>query len=161
MGLIDVEVVAKSESLDYTEFMTGLVRFGEIDATSVNDMVTKVKERATEKSATVNRLDIFAHGTSNYISLGSDVIHAWTPKAQVPKLRGLRGIVAASGVVTLMVCNVGQSQDLLCAMAEAIGTKVQANRGDVSPNLGMGWGAWVVAWPNGTIATVPSGGAPY
>lgn len=161
MGLIDVEVVMQSDSWDPVEFLTGATRTGEIDATSVNDFVHQVRSRALEESSSINRLDLYAHGTSSYMSMGSDTIHSFTPQVHMPTLRRLRGIVAASGVVTLMVCDVGQAEELICAMAKAIGALVQANAGAVRPLLGMGCGTWFVAWPNGTTAKAQWGLPPY
>src|SRR5438046_3939627 len=126
MGLIEVTAVSQSESVDFTEFMTGLVRFGELDVTSVYDLVTQVTKRSRDKGSSVGRLDIYAHGSRNYISLGSDVIHAWTPDAHMATLRRLRGVLAPSAVVTLWVCEVGQAEKLIEKMAAAFGALVQA-----------------------------------
>lgn len=152
---IDVVVVSKSESFDYTEFMTGLVRFGEIDATSVRNMVDQVISRAIQKSSQVRRLDIYAHGTANYFKVGKDVIHAWTPADKNPHLKTmarLKGIFSEDGYVVLNACEVGQSPSLIVHVAQAVGVKVYANTGDVSPNLGVGWGTMVIGYPNGAYA---------
>lgn len=157
---IDVVVVSKSESFDYTEFMTGLVRFGEIDATSVRSLVDKVISRAVQKSSSVRRLDVYAHGAENYFSVGKDVVHAWTPADKNEHLKTfarLKGGFAENGFLVLNVCEVGKSMSLITNLARAVGVKVYANTGAVSPNLGVGWGATVIGYPNGAFARTPEG----
>ena len=158
---IDLEVVCQSPEFDITEFITDVLSIGEIDVTSVDDLVRKVKGRALESCAYVARLDIYAHGTPNYISVGSDVIHAWRPQDSLIKLRSLKGIFDPSGIITFYVCQVGQSEQLIHQIAEATGIGVQANKGDVRPGLGMGFGNWFIAWPDGADATGQWGLPPY
>jgi len=151
METIDLIVISKSDGGDFTEFMTGLVRFGEIDAISVADMVRKVRNKAMEKSTQIRRLDIFAHGTNTYISLGKDTIHSYTPNKHSAPLVQLKGVFSENGFVVLKVCEIGQAEELIVAIARAVGVPVFANKGGVSPNLNVGWGTWIVAKPDGTI----------
>jgi hypothetical protein len=147
-----VDVVAQSEDFDWTEFATGLTRVGEIDVSSVAELVTRVRGHAISTPAYIDRLNIYAHGTPTYFTVGRDVVHSYRPQDHAPKFRGLQGTLAPSATITLYVCAVGQSEQLIRALAAAAGVKVQANTGDVSPNLGVGWGTWFVAWPDGTAA---------
>ncbi len=147
MGLT-VTVVSKSEEFDFSEWATGLVRYGEINATSVADMVHKVKLKPTAQDK-IARLDLYAHGTSTYMTMGKDIIHSYTPNKHVPVLSGLKGLFTSDGIIVLNVCDVGQSPGVLKAIAKAAGVPVYGNTGGVSPNMGIFWGEMVVAYPDG------------
>lgn len=112
-----VTVIMKSKGFDFTEFATGLVRFGKINATSVADMVNKVSHKAAGRAEKIDRLDIFAHGTSTYIKMGEDdVLHSFTPNKHASTLGKLKGLFATDGMVALNVCDVGQSESLITAI---------------------------------------------
>ena len=147
----NLKVISKSEGFDWTEFATGLVRIGEIDATSVQDMVTKVCNKASEKSATIDRLDIFAHGSNTYFEIGKDTIHSYTPNTHAGTLGKLKRFFPKDGIVVLNVCDIGQCEALIVTIARAVGVNVYACAGGVSPNLNIMWGVIVVGRPDGTF----------
>ncbi len=146
-----ISVVGKSKEFDWTEFCTSLVRIGEIEVSSVKDMVHKVLHKATEKAAAVDRLDIFAHGSNTYFQIGDDVIHSFTPKMFSGEFSKLKRIFSKDGIVVLDVCDVGQCENLIKEMAVAFGVNVYACRGGVSPNLGIMWGQIVVGRSDGSF----------
>jgi hypothetical protein len=139
----------------YTSFMTGLVRIGEIEVTSVKDMVNKIVAKLSKDNAKMAMLEIFAHGSPNFISIGDDDdIHAFVPKRHMPTLVRLKPHFTSQGAVVLQVCEVGQARNLLIEMAKTLGVPVFANTGDVTPNLpGFGDGVNVVARPDGEFET--------
>jgi hypothetical protein len=159
-----IQVVAQYSDFwdQYSSFMVGLVRIGEIDVTSVTDMVNKIIAKLSTDNAKMALLEIFAHGSAQHISIGDDdAIHAFTPKQHMPTLVRLKTHFTSQGAVVLQVCEVGQAQNVLIEMAKTLGVPVFANTGDVSPNLpGFGDGINVVARPDGTFAnqsvSVPS-----
>ncbi len=152
-----IQVVAQYSNLwdQYASFMTGLVRIGEVEVTSVIDMVNKVVAKLSTDRAKMALLEIFAHGAPNYIRIGNnDVIHAYRPKDIMPILVQLKTYFTSQGAVVLQVCEVGQAQEVLIEMAKTLGVPVFANTGDVTPNLpGFGEGINVVAYPDGTFSS--------
>lgn len=151
MKSINVDVVIQYEKFDWSAYATGMMLIGEIDASSTEDLVKKVVRKAIEQSAQIHELAIYAHGASNQINFGKDYIHAWSAVQGAKKLSGLKGVMDANGRVILWVCEVGQSENLLVAIARAVGAQVYANTGDISPNLRLGWGVWVAAGPDGLV----------
>lgn len=167
---IDLVVLGKSESWDFTEFMTGLVRFGEIEVSSVKDMVEKVLSKTSEKNAKVRRLEIYSHGTDTYLTRGTDVISSILKKEDNQKyysvLRQLKEVFSENGYVILQICEAGKLEQIIVDIANAVGVRVYANKRGVSPNLPAlfsapfflfdpkttGWGTWICAKPIGEVS---------
>ena len=100
---------------------------------------------------------MFCHGTDTYIQAGTDTLHTYSPKAQMPKLARLKGLFAEDAIVVMYVCKAGKCTSVLSEMAKTLGVEIYATTGDVRP-LAYGTpfvisGGRVVARPNGTIAT--------
>jgi hypothetical protein len=88
-----IQVVAQYSDFwdQYSSYMTGLVRIGEIEVTSVTDMVNKIIAKLSKDNAKMALMEIFAHGSAQHISIGDDdAIHAFTPKRHMPTLVRLK-----------------------------------------------------------------------
>lgn len=153
------QVVAQysDPSEQFSSFMTGLVRIGEIEVSSVIDMVNKIVAKLQNGNQRIALLEIYAHGSPKYISLGdTDVIHDFTPRQHMPTLMRLRRHFTSKGAVVLYVCQVGQARNLLLEIAKTIGVPVFASTGDILPNMPLPFfnqGNNVVARPDGTFDT--------
>jgi hypothetical protein len=151
------QVVAQysNPSEQLSSFMTGLVRIGEIEVSSVIDMVNKIVAKLQNGNQRIALLEIYAHGSPKYISLGdTDVIHDFTPRQHMPTLMRLRRHFTSEGAVVLYVCQVGQARNLLLEIAKTIGVPVFASTGDILPNMPLPFfnhGNYVVARPDGTF----------
>jgi hypothetical protein len=152
-----ISVVSKSDTFDWTAFCVGLVRIGEIEVSSVDELVKKVSRRCIAQSDSIERLDIFAHGSGGAFSIGDDHIGGVQRPRKDPlyRLASLKGFFSDDGIVVLCVCEAGKGDGMLIELSRTVGVPVYATVGDVSPNLGFSnfgfrWGITVAAYPDGT-----------
>jgi hypothetical protein len=158
MEKIKISVVSKPDGFDFTIFMARLVRIGEIQVSSVDDLVKKVSSQCIARSASIERLDIFAHGTGGIIHIGQDQLGGVHGPGEDPiyKLSGLKGFFSEDGMVALCVCEAGKGDGTMVEFSRNVGVPVYATTGDVSPNLsfsglGLWWGITVAAYPDGNF----------
>jgi Domain of unknown function (DUF4347) len=129
-------------------WMTGLFSIGEIEVSSVGDLVKQV--RAELAGSKVTRLEICAHGSDTSISIGEqDLLHSYTPKRHMPALSPLAKCFTRDGYVVLWVCEAGKLRNVLAELAKTLGVSIYANTGTVNPVAVQANGQFVVARPNG------------
>jgi len=156
----DFDLDSAAPSFDLTVWATGLVRVGEVEVDSIDDMVFKVGGRL--RGDRLRYLRYFGHGSGGGFSIGKDAIAAVNPKrGPLAGLARLAPHFAEGGAVCLYVCELGQRSNIVAAVAEFTGVPAYACKGSISPNIGFilptgggiegFWGPVVVAYPDGTI----------
>src|SRR5207302_6082190 len=114
-----------------TSTLTAATTIGEIEPVSINGLVNETKAKVG--SSKMDRLEMFCHGTDTYIQAGTDTLHTYSPKAQMPKLARLKGLFAEDAIVVMYVCKAGKCTSVLSEMAKTLGVEIYATTGDVRP----------------------------
>ena len=151
---MEVSVLSKPDDSDLVLFLAGVFRIGEIDASSVGDMVTKVS--GSMQGELITRLDIVGHGSSSSFSIGNDEIDLNSFDSFYASFRTLSYKFDARGFVHLQQCQTGQATSLLIRLAQAVQVPVYAGTGDENPVYRFNWGHYVYASPDGGSGTVAS-----
>src|SRR5207253_5824724 len=60
-----------------TSTLTAATTIGEIEPVSINGLVNETKAKVG--SSKMDRLEMFCHGTDNYIQAGTDTLHTYSP----------------------------------------------------------------------------------
>ena len=109
---------------------------GEIDVTSIQDMVDKIKEKLEAEDCCLKSLVIMGHGSPGQIDVGDDEIDSRFPQDWKPKLDALKECFCDDAEIILTGCNVGADQegaDLLSLIANNLGIITKAPTGTVGP----------------------------
>ncbi|MFC2078791.1 DUF4347 domain-containing protein [Candidatus Bipolaricaulota bacterium] len=152
MSKLRITVVEEASTADRYNWWSAALRSGEIQATSVEDMVDKILARLGEDGR-IHRLILIGHGSSGNLSMGDGKGHEqgkhigignqaeWTDE-----LDRLKGRFCDNALLTLRGCKTGAKQagaDLVELLADMLGVRVRAPRGTINP-LWVG-GEWTKA----------------
>lgn len=153
-----VQAVVDSGGFDLTTWSTGLVRTGEIEVTSTEDLVNKIKGQMAVNGGKLAGLSLFTHGGNGEYHIGKDQYGGISARGQENywRLGPLRSCFETGASICLCVCEAGRNEDAVLAVARATGVRVYACTGGVYPNLGtthLGWwrGTVIAANPDGTV----------
>lgn len=139
-NIVIVEDTSSDNGYDWT---AGVIRIGEIDASSVSDMVTKILKHLDKEKCCLKSLTIIGHGCPGNISVGNgqegtdrnkqinDNEDVWGPELDKLKARFCK-----DGKIYLWGCNVGADQagaDKLYKIAKRLGIPVGAPTGTARP----------------------------
>lgn len=141
----------ESDAMFWRRFFT----FGEIEVTSLEDMVDKLLAEAAERGCCIRSLVIHGHGSPGVIAVGEG--QKWETGKHIdgdssewgPQLERLKPKLCPGAVVTLYGCNVGAEKagaDKLYAVARWLGATVRAYTGTTKVT-GNGKGEWIEATP--------------
>lgn len=124
--------------------VSGALRVGEIDASSVKDMVDKIIAHARANECCIKSLTIIGHGCPGNISIGNGQggadrekeINGNNENVWGPELDRLKPFLCTGATIYLRGCNVGADQagaDKLRAIARRLGVDVTAPTGLCNP----------------------------
>jgi hypothetical protein len=164
-----VTVVETGGEDNGANFWAGVFSVGEIDATSVKDMVDKLIAHADENGCCIKKLTICGHGSPGNVSVGDGQGHE--PGKHMngneaewgPELDRLRPKLCPDAVVTLRSCNTAAEQrgaDKLFALARRLGCTVRGYTGTIYQGpVPDGTGEWLEATPTRRppVRPVPAG----
>jgi hypothetical protein len=101
---LEITVLSKQQDFDMSLFLAGMVRFGEIDVTSVSEMVDKVIAASIGADELITRLNILGHGSKDSMSVGDDEVMIINLTSFRPLLRRLQYRFDDRGSVFLQQC---------------------------------------------------------
>jgi hypothetical protein len=131
MADIDIYCVADHEP-DVVMWVDAMLSWGEIDITSVSDMVQKVK-RQCGRNHKIRELRIFGHGNTYGQFIGRDWIDSDSIRSYRGELVKLYGLFGREGMLTLAGCQVGQNSDLLLKFGDILNVPVRAFEANQRP----------------------------
>lgn len=130
-----------------SDFVTAVTLGTDFDVSSLDDLVAKVTKVC--KPGMLQELVLYGHGASGQFSIGPDTFGGISTPAnqtsRMEKLEKLRWFFGGSNGrprLILCICEAGQNEKNLLAMASSMGNPVYACRGDVHPLLGYAYGWW-------------------
>ena len=130
---MEIIVVSRPDGWDTDLFFAGLFRIGEIDVSSVADLVNKVSAASSAGGELVTRLNILGHGSPDSMSVGNDEVMIANLARFYPTLRTLWYSFDDSAFVHLQQCDTGSNQVLMQRLAQAFRVTVYAGTGDEHP----------------------------
>jgi hypothetical protein len=124
MATLDIVCVSTAEP-DIVMWIAGGLHIGELDITSVSDMVAKIKARcgSTHK---LGELRVIGHGNSHGQYVGSDWLSDRSVNAFRSELGQLRPLFGSGGRFTLAGCHVGHNSRLLLTLSDVLCVPVRA-----------------------------------
>jgi hypothetical protein len=165
----EVTVVESGGPDNGANFWAGVFSIGEIDATSVKDMVDKLIAHADKKGCCIKKLTICGHGSPGNVSVGDGQGHEsgkhmdGNEAEWGPELDRLKPKLCPGAVVILRSCNTAAEQagaDKLFDLAKRLGCTVRGYTGTIYPGpIPDGTGEWLEATPTHKppVRPVPAG----
>ncbi|MHC4270170.1 MAG: hypothetical protein ACYSWS_09055 [Planctomycetota bacterium] len=112
---INFVITAPSKSpIDLPVWIARTLSKGEINITSVEELVTVIKRRAAQHNAKIGFLTLYAHASPKGVAIGNDVITSSTFSKYADSLRKISNLfVPKVSFVHFASCQLGQNASLL------------------------------------------------
>jgi hypothetical protein len=146
-----LEVIA-IEAGDAAGWLEAAATLGEVEFTSLQSFVDNIL--AFTQGVRIRKLHVQAHGNSEAIEFGSDVLTLTSYKSKYRgQLSRLAPVFEKGATVVLRACEVGQNVVLLQNLAGAWNVTVIAGRGLQNNLYNFNTGRYVIVSPNGSTDT--------
>jgi hypothetical protein len=129
----ECEVTVEStggEDPGWAVWKMSLFTLGEIDVTSVQDMVNKIKQKKKDDGCDcLKKLTIMGHGAPGYIEIGSESMNIWDTSTWKPIFDQLKGCFCKDAEIIFAGCSIGADKDganFLSVIANCLGVKANA-----------------------------------
>jgi hypothetical protein len=156
---------------DFVLLATGATTVGELDVTSVQDMVAQLEGLCREERAVISRLIIIDHsakvadadgGNPEYrLRIGDSSVETGSMYMYAKHFRRVGALLADRGYIHFWHCYAAKNVDLLTMIAKAAGRPVYGGTGKHNPVANFNWGGYVCAAPDGTVAWDTGRPAPW
>lgn len=146
-----VEVIAIQKG-DATGWMEAAAAIGEIEFDSIESFLNNTYDFV--QGARISRLHLQAHGDSEAVYFGSDILNVDSFKTIFrPSFATLTPFFAPGAVVALRACEIGQNVALLQNFAACWNVTVVAGRGYENNVYNSNTGRYVTVTPGGNVTT--------